>query len=184
MAVPPLGAASHGRLTQFSLCAGLLTPHPVTEGLLVLQHVVAAATGQKHGDLRSRGVARSGDRPQRWVRSERPGFTETPQTGMSAPPDTGSTAEGKGCRANWATPNTGNQRIQRNRRSNRGQSYYGRDVRGQPWPAIRRACRYGASSLDIRKSVALEYWSDFETPGISRWHSAPQASAFFLSLTP
>lgn len=47
-----------------------------------------------------------------------------------------------------------------------------------------RYVNHGASNLAIRNSFALAYFSDFETPGISRWHSWPSLSDFSLSFTP
>jgi hypothetical protein len=42
----------------------------------------------------------------------------------------------------------------------------------------------GSSNFAIKNSVAFLYFSDFETPGMTRWHSIPQASAFSFIFTP
>jgi hypothetical protein len=43
---------------------------------------------------------------------------------------------------------------------------------------------YGASSLANKKSFAVAYFSDFDVPGTTRWHSCPTLSDFSLSFTP
>ncbi len=55
------------------------------------------------------------------------------------------------------------------------------------WKPIPRADTdggYGANSFAIKNSFALAYFSDLETPLISRWHSCPQPSAFSFIFTP